>query len=271
MIQLLHKGQKISLTRNKKKVQKISIDFTWQIPNGVEIDVLTFLLNKKGNVSEKENVILNGDTKCVQINLWQLASDVDKVAITAIINEAEKRQQNFGQIHDICVDVTDESSNTELFKFKLDDLFSAETAIIVGEIYRYKGEWKFNAVGAGFNGGLSALCKSFGVNSNDLKNLRASDKNSGKEEEQSAQSHVSFSELINSVEYKKELAEKGFELYMNELAEMYYEGNGVEKNIDEAIKWYKKLAELPLVDDPKPPSRNWIVQAASFKIGEYLS
>ena len=95
----------------------------------------------------------------------------------------------------------------------------------------------------------------------------AGPKPSDSKEEQSTRSQVSFSELINSVEYKKEMAEKGFEIHMNELAEMYYEGNGVEKNIDEAIKWYKKLTELPPVDNPRPPSRNWIVQAAAFKLG----
>lgn len=282
MVRLLHKGQKLNLAKNNSKVQKISVDFTWQIPNDVEIDVMTFLLNKKGDASGEENVILNGDTKRVRINLEQLASDVDRVAITAIINEAEKRQQNFGQIRNICVGVTDEGSNTELFEFKLDDLFSAETAIIVGEIYRHKGDWKFNAVGAGFNDGLPALCKNFGVNASDLKNLRASAKSSSNapqkqpktsanKKEHSAQSQVSSSELIDSVEYTRELAEKGSEDHMNELAEMYYEGKGVEKNIDEAIKWYKKLAELPLVDNPKTPWRNFTVKTASFYLGNIYS
>ena len=59
--------------------------------------------------------------------------------------------------------VVDESSGQELIRFNLGDQFSVETAIVVGEVYRHKGNWKFNAIGAGFSGGLAALCKNFGV------------------------------------------------------------------------------------------------------------
>ena len=53
---------------------------------------------------------------------------------------------------------------TEVLKFDLVEEFSIETAIVVCEIYRYNGEWKFNAVGSGYQGGLEALCRSYGVN-----------------------------------------------------------------------------------------------------------
>jgi tellurite resistance protein TerA len=40
--------------------------------------------------------------------------------------------------------------------------FGDEKAVIVGEIYRKDGQWRFGAVGQGFNGGLSALLAHFG-------------------------------------------------------------------------------------------------------------
>jgi tellurite resistance protein TerA len=40
--------------------------------------------------------------------------------------------------------------------------FENEKAVIVGEIYRKDGVWRFGAVGQGFNGGLSALLAHFG-------------------------------------------------------------------------------------------------------------
>ena len=55
-------------------------------------------------------------------------------------------------------------SNTELFRYDLSEDFSIETAVVVGELYRNNGEWKFNAIGSGFEGGLFALCKNYGVN-----------------------------------------------------------------------------------------------------------
>lgn len=40
--------------------------------------------------------------------------------------------------------------------------FQDEKAVIIGELYRKDGIWRFGAVGQGFNGGLSALLKHFG-------------------------------------------------------------------------------------------------------------
>lgn len=40
--------------------------------------------------------------------------------------------------------------------------FGDEKALIVAEIYRRDGQWRFGAVGQGFNGGLSALLANFG-------------------------------------------------------------------------------------------------------------
>jgi len=40
--------------------------------------------------------------------------------------------------------------------------FGDEKAVIVAEIYRRDGQWRFGAVGQGFNGGLSALLAHFG-------------------------------------------------------------------------------------------------------------
>ena len=53
---------------------------------------------------------------------------------------------------------------TDVLKFDLMEEFSIETALVVCEIYRNGSDWKFNAVGAGYQGGLAALCRSFGVN-----------------------------------------------------------------------------------------------------------
>ncbi|MGM9530565.1 TerD family protein, partial [Intestinibacter sp.] len=57
-----------------------------------------------------------------------------------------------------------EDTNEELLNYELGEDFSIETAVVVCEIYRHNGEWKFNALGSGFEGGLEALCKNFGIN-----------------------------------------------------------------------------------------------------------
>ena len=98
-----------------------------------------------------------------------MPADVEKIAITVTIYEAPERRQNFGQVSNAYVRVArmagpEDMVGTEVLKFDLMEEFSIETALVVCEIYRYNGDWKFNAVGAGYQGGLEALCRSYGVN-----------------------------------------------------------------------------------------------------------
>ena len=57
----------------------------------------------------------------------------------------------------------DTANNNELIRYDLGEDFSIETAVVVGELYRNGSEWKFNAVGSGFQGGLAALCGNYGI------------------------------------------------------------------------------------------------------------
>ena len=102
---------------------------------------------------------------------------MERIAFTATIYDATTRRQNFGMVKDAYIRVADENSGQELIRFNLGDQFEVETAIVVGELYRHKGNWKFNAIGAGFSGGLAALCKNFGVevSEDDSSNARHSD------------------------------------------------------------------------------------------------
>ena len=75
-----------------------------------------------------------------------------------------ERRQNFGQVNNSYIRVVNKDTNEELLKYELSEDFSIETALVVAEIYRHNGEWKFNALGSGFEGGLEALCRNFGIN-----------------------------------------------------------------------------------------------------------
>ena len=91
-----------------------------------------------------------GDDEVINVDLSKVPAKVDKIDFTVTIHEAEQRSQNFGQVSNAYIRVVED--------------FSVETAIVVGELYRNNGEWKFNAIGAGFSGGLAALCRNFGIN-----------------------------------------------------------------------------------------------------------
>ena len=77
---------------------------------------------------------------------------MEKIDFTVTIYEAEERRQNFGQVSNSYIHIQDMASGTDLIRYDLGEDFSIETAIVVGELYRHNGEWKFNAIGSGYQG-----------------------------------------------------------------------------------------------------------------------
>jgi tellurium resistance protein TerD len=105
----------------------------------------------------------DGDDEQIQVDLSKIPANIEKVAFTVTIYNADQRRQNFGQVSNAFIRIVDEASNTELIRYDLGEDFSIETAVVVGELYRHNGEWKFNAIGSGFQGGLKALCGYYGI------------------------------------------------------------------------------------------------------------
>ena len=93
-----------------------------------------------------------------------MPTDVERIAITVTIHDAEIRRQNFGQVTNAFVRLVDEDLGKEILRFDLGEDFSIETAVVFCELYRSGPEWKFNAVGSGYQGGLGALVNAYGLN-----------------------------------------------------------------------------------------------------------
>ncbi len=104
-----------------------------------------------------------GDDEQIEVDLDKIPANIEKVAFTVTIYDADTRRQNFGQVSNAFIRIVDETTNTELIRYDLGEDFSIETAVVVGELYRHNGEWKFNAIGSGFQGGLAALCGHYGI------------------------------------------------------------------------------------------------------------
>lgn len=95
----------------------------------------------------------DGDDESIIVDLSKIDPKVSELCIVVTIHEASSRRQNFGQVRNSFVRIVD-SNNVEIMKYELEEDFSIETAVEFGRIYRRNGEWKFEAVGAGMNGGL---------------------------------------------------------------------------------------------------------------------
>ncbi len=189
----LSKGQRVSLEKN---MQMALIGLGWDTNKydggaDFDLDASAFLIGANGKVRSDDDFIFygnlkskdgsvthtgdnltgegEGDDEVLIIDFSKVPADVEKIAITVTIYDAQARGQNFGQVSNAYVRVArmanaNDMVGTEVLKFDLVEEFSIETALVVCEIYKSNGEWKFNAVGAGYQGGLEALCRSFGVN-----------------------------------------------------------------------------------------------------------
>ena len=187
----LSKGQKVSLTKGNPGLKHFVVGLGWDTNKydggfDFDLDSAAFLLDENGKVNADTDFVFynnlkhssgavqhlgdnltgegDGDDEQVKVDLSLVPQNISKIAFTVTIHEALERRQNFGQVSNSYVRVIDEDTNQELLNYELGEDFSIETAIVVCEIYRHNGEWKFNALGSGFEGGLEALCKNFGVN-----------------------------------------------------------------------------------------------------------
>ncbi|WZL72909.1 TerD family protein [Clostridiaceae bacterium 35-E11] len=186
----LTKGQKIDLTKTNPGLKKVIIGLGWDTNKysggyDFDLDASAFLAGENGKVNNDKDFIFynnlqggngsvihtgdnrtgegEGDDEQIKVDFSKVPANVHKIAITVTIHEALQRGQNFGQVSNAFVRVVNEETSQEVLRYDLGEDFSVETALVVCELYRHNGEWKFSAVGSGFEGGLAALCRNYGL------------------------------------------------------------------------------------------------------------
>ena len=187
----LSKGQKVDLTKGNPGLTKIVVGLGWDVNKydgtaQFDLDAAAFLLGETGKVHDDADFIFfnnlrhssgsvlhmgdnltgegDGDDEQIKLDLSKVPQNIQRIAFTVTIHDAVQRVQNFGQVANSYIRVINEDTKEELIRYDLGEDFSIETVLVVGELYRHGSEWKFNATGSGFQGGLAALCQNFGVN-----------------------------------------------------------------------------------------------------------
>ena len=186
----LVKGQKVDLTKGNDGLKKVVFGLGWDTNKydgnaPFDLDVSAFLTDANGKVTGEQDFIFYnqpchpsgaivysgdnrtgegaGDDEVIKVNLQNLPNNSEKISVAVTIYDANNRLQNFGMVENAYIRVLDEETGEQLLRYDLSEDFSTETAIVVGEIYRRNNEWKFKAVGSGYNGGLEALCRTYGI------------------------------------------------------------------------------------------------------------
>ncbi|MBE6878057.1 MAG: TerD family protein [Ruminococcaceae bacterium] len=186
----LTKGQKVDITKNNPGLSKLVVGLGWDVNSfdtggDFDLDTAAFLLGANGKVPSSDDFVFfgnlrhssgavehlgdnltgagDGDDEQIKIDISRVPGNIERIVFTVTIYESEARRQNFGQVNNAFIRIYDEVKGEELIRYDLGEDFSIETAAVFGELYKHNGEWKFNAIGSGYQGGLAALCANYGV------------------------------------------------------------------------------------------------------------
>ena len=188
----LRKGQKVDLTKTNPGLEMVVVGLGWDVSGGqsnYDLDASAFLVGPSGKVQSdldfvfynnpsggNGSIIYSGDNRTgagasddeqIKIELNKVPPSIHRIAFTITIHDAQAKGQSFGHVSNAYVRIFNAFTNEELIRFDLGREFTVETAIVAAELYRHNGEWKFNAIASGFQGGLAALCRNFGVTVDD--------------------------------------------------------------------------------------------------------
>jgi tellurium resistance protein TerD len=185
----LAKGGNVSLSKEAPGMKNVLIGLGWdaRATDGADfdLDASCFMLNESGKVPSDANFIFynnlkspcgsiehtgdnltgegEGDDESLYVYLDKVPATIHKLAVGVTIHEADQRKQNFGMVSAAFIRVVNKDSGAEIARFDLSEDASTNTSMLFGELYRHGNEWKFKAVGQGFDGGLGPMAKGFGV------------------------------------------------------------------------------------------------------------
>lgn len=186
---IIKKGQKTSLSQMNPALDLIEVGLGWDLgPNGqsYDLDVEAFLLGQNGRVigddwfvfynqpsspdgsvrllSDSTTGAGVGDDEIIHVRLSQVNNQVQKIAFIVTINEAKENGYNFSNVTNAYVRIVDKQTGKELIKFQLTEYYNTVCSMVIGELYRHNGEWKFSPIGDGTADDLTGLCVRYGVN-----------------------------------------------------------------------------------------------------------
>ena len=186
----LQKGQKVSLTKGNPGLKKVVVGLGWDVNafdtgGAFDLDAAAFMLADNGRTTGSQDFVFygnlthpsgsvqhmgdnltgegDGDDEQIRVDLSLVPANITKIAFTVTIYDAEVRRQNFVQVNNAFIRIYNEETGEELLRYDLGEDFSIETAAVFGELYKSGDEWKFNAIGSGYQGGLAALCANYGI------------------------------------------------------------------------------------------------------------
>lgn len=179
----LTKGQRIEIG-----LSKVGVGLGWDPNEGTgfdfDLDASAFMLGENKKIPKDEFFVFyhnqkspdnsvessgddltggnsDGDDETLTVDLAKVDSKIQEIIFTVTIYDFENRKQNFGQVRNSFIRIYNAQTNEEIAKYELDEDFSVETAVEFGRLYKRNNEWKFEAMGIGYKGGLDFFVKKY--------------------------------------------------------------------------------------------------------------
>jgi stress response protein SCP2 len=175
------KGANVGLSALSENTGSVLVSLRWASPTGEgDADVSVLLLGADGKVRSDADfyfynnpvapdgsVQLLGKTPTAQGSEDRIGFDLTAIpdGVERIVVAASRYEGTFGELEDVQVGLAD-GAGEDLLRFAVDDAGPVR-ALLFGELYRRAGEWKFRAVGQGYDTGLAGLATDFGVDVDD--------------------------------------------------------------------------------------------------------
>lgn len=179
---LLQTGQNIPLSTNGL-LKDLLVGFGWKVVQGngpkTELVPSAIVCDEHDKAISQEHLIFfnqmqtpegsvqyieGDDEEQIEIDLAKIPEKAHKIFFVVYTDPDIRRPGNFGAVRDAYIRVAGRD-NADIARYNIEQggVNNEYTAIIFGELYRYKGAWKFRALGQGFKDGLAGVAKAFEV------------------------------------------------------------------------------------------------------------
>lgn len=184
----LTKGERFNLSKETPDFSKIAIALGWQVSQtaqNCDIDASVFMLAADGRIPDEKYFVfynnltspdgavrhsgdsatgqIDGDDETVYVDLSKINSAIQEIVFVVTIHEGQEKNQSFSQVTNAFIRLYNRETLSELVRYNLNQIFSQETALEFGRLYKKNGEWRFQAVGQGYNAGLQSFVDKYYV------------------------------------------------------------------------------------------------------------
>ncbi len=197
----LTKGERFNLSKETPDFSKIAIALGWQVSQtaqNCDIDASVFMLAADGRIPDEKYFVfynnltspdgavrhsgdsrngqVEGDDETVYVDLSKINSAIQEIVFVVTIHEGQQKNQSFSLVTNAFIRLYNAETRSELVRYNLNQTFSQETALEFGRLYQKNGEWRFQAVGQGYNAGLQSFVDKYYVENAALKSSNAGEK-----------------------------------------------------------------------------------------------